>query len=143
MVRLSPSRRNFDFPKEKGFQTRSAIYVPSTKDMSNPVSPKEFQRRTKEVKLFLNRRFGGSTTDKVVGSFTSSKGKLINEPVTVVEHFTDFKKWKNYDKEVQKFLLKKQKEWGQESIGFEFQSAKKPRRFLFVAPSRRKLKEIA
>ena len=74
----------FDFPKEKGLQTYTAIYVPSTKDVNRKISKKEHEKRVAEVRNFLTRKFGGTSTDKRVGSYTSHGGRVVQEDVAVV-----------------------------------------------------------
>lgn len=133
----------FDFPKEKGLETYTAIYVPSTKDVNKPISKEQHERRISEVRNFLTKTFGGTSTDKRVGSYTAHNGKVVKENVAVVENFSEFKDWEKHDQEIEKFIKQKAKEWGQESISFEFEAPHKPRRLVFVSPTKKKLQDVS
>lgn len=137
------TKEKFDFPKEKGLETYSAIYVPATQDVNKPITKKEHERRANKVRNFLNRRFGGTTSVSAVGSYTDSKGRIIKEPVIKVENFSDYSDYIKHDKEIRNFIEKETNSWGQESILYEFESPKKPRRVVFVSSSKRKLKDVA
>jgi len=134
---------HLDFPKEKGLQTYTAIYVPSTKDVNKKISKREHEKRITEVRNFLTKTFGGTSTDKRIGSYTSHGGRVVQENVAVVENFSDFKDWEKHDEEIHRFIQAKAKQWGQESISFEFEAPKKPRRLVFVSAAKRKLKEVS
>lgn len=127
-----------DFPKRKGLQTRSVIYVPSTTDVNKKISNKQLNKRVDTVRKFVNKNFGGSTSISGIGSFTSEKNKLIKERVVKVEHFTSFPEWKKQDKKTRKFIQRQARKWKQESVGFEFQSPNSKRRFLFIKQSKAK-----
>src|SRR4030067_619927 len=135
-------KNEFDFPKEEGFQYRSAVYVPS-KVGTKRIPQKEFNRRIKETKNFVNSKFQGSTSVKAVGSYTDSKGRIINEDAVIVENFTTRENWNKEDENVRKWLEDKQKEWNQEAIGVEYESPKKPRRLIYIASKKKRLKEIS
>lgn len=123
----------FDFPREKGLQTYSAIYVPSTRDVDKKISNKAFNRRVQETQKFLSDKFGGSTTDRRVGTYVSRKGKLVREDVAIVENYSDFNDWKRKDQNVRSFLKKKKKDWKQESLSFEFEAPRQARKLVFVS----------
>jgi hypothetical protein len=123
----------FDFPKQKGLQTYSAIYVPSTKDVDKKISKGAFDKRVKETQKFLSDKFGGSTTDRRVGTYTSRKGKLVREDIAIVENYSDYEDWKKKDKVVRNYLKKKRKAWKQESLSFEFEAPNKARKLVFVS----------
>jgi hypothetical protein len=68
------------------------IYVPSTQDMSKPITQGQMKKRVKGTVDFLNRTFGGSTRVVGVGSWTDPvSGKVIDENVTMVETITNDK----------------------------------------------------
>ena len=112
--------KKYDFPKKKGNSVHLVIFVPSTKEYDKDISSKEFNVRTKEVSRFLSKLFGGTTRVKGVGSY-QLEGKDINEKVMLVETFTTPSKYDQHDKKVKKFLITKKKEWGQDSMGYEFE----------------------
>jgi len=140
---IHSKKLHLDFPREKGLQTYTAIYVPSTQDVSRKISKKQHEKRVSEVRNFLTRTFGGTSTDKRIGSYTSHGGRVVQENVAVVENFSDFRDWEKHDEEIHRFIQQKAKQWGQESISFEFEAPKKPRRLVFVSPSKNKLKQVS
>lgn len=99
-----------------------AIIVPSTKDLSKPISEKEMQQRVQNVRNFLTQTFGGGTTRiKGVGSYTSKGGKVVDENVVVIESFADAPDWNRMKATVAEFLQQKARDWGQETVGYEFE----------------------
>jgi hypothetical protein len=130
----------FDFPKEKGLQTYSAVYVPSTKGVNKKITQSEFNKRISETQKFLSKEFGGATADKRKGLFKTRGGKIVKEDVAVVENYSTFSDWKKHDQTIRKFLKKKAKKWGQESIAMEFEAPNKQRRMIFV---KNKLAKVA
>lgn len=126
------SKKTFDFPKEKGLQTYSAIYVPSTQDVDKKISKKKFSDRVQQVQKFMSREFGGTTTDRRVGTYMAKSGKVVKEDVAIVENYSDFKDWEKKDEIIRNFIKRLGKKWGQESISFEFEAPKKARRLVFV-----------
>ena len=135
------------FPHDTGLTTRTAIFVPSTKHGSQKISKKEFNSRVTDTQNFMNERFGGSTVIKGTGSYTIRKGKhnrLVKENVVIVENFSNPADWEKHRKEVEDFAESKQREWTQDSIGFEIQSKKQPLALHFVkAHDRKKLRDMA
>lgn len=134
------------FPHDVGLTTRTAILVPSTKHGNQKISEREFNARIRETQNFMNREFGGSTVTKGVGSYTISgrKPKLVQEDVVIVENYSKPKDWKKHMREVENYIESKQKEWTQDSIGFEIQAPHKPLSLHFVkAHSKKKMREIA
>ena len=129
--RSTPQKR-FDFPKGKGMQTYSAIYVPSTQDVNKKITPREHEKRVDDVRRFMTTKFGGTTTVKGVGSYTSKKGQVVKENVAIVENYSDYKDWKASDQDVENFVQSRAKKWGQESISVEFAAPHKTHRIIFV-----------
>lgn len=129
------ARTRFDFPKDKGLQTYSAIYVPTTQDVDKKITPSQEKTRVNTVRNYMTKKFGGTTTVKGIGAYTTQKGKkVVTEKVYIVENFSDPKDWRAKDQDVQKFVQKKAKAWGQESVGFEFEAPHYQRRITFVSP---------
>lgn len=112
-----------DFPTTKQLRGASsvhvAIYVPSTKDKDKPISSAQFNSRIEEVKRLLNS-FGGSTSIRGIGSY-NLEGKTISEKVAIVESFTNPRNYKAMDTKIKAFILRKKKQWGQDSIGYEYE----------------------
>jgi len=115
-------RRPSLFPKKTvRLEKQMAIVVPSTKDLNKPISEKEMQARVQTVRNFLNQTFGGTTRIKGIGSYTSKGGKVVDENVVVVESFADAPDWERKKSLVAGFLQGKAGEWGQETVGYEFE----------------------
>lgn len=114
---------DFDFPKERSENRYHAtVFVPSTKDGDKPITEKEFQARIDETVNFMNSKFGGTTRVSSIGSFTLKSGRVVEEPVARVETFATRKSYFKNDKELEVFLKKKKKRWGQEVIGFSIET---------------------
>jgi hypothetical protein len=130
--RKSYSRKpRLDFPTGKGNEIHSVIVVPSTKDFDKPVSRAEFNRRAREVESFMSKTLetekgGGFTEVKAKGGWVEKedgKEKVVREPVYEVHNYTTKEVWLRNDLEVKKFVEQKKKEWGQSSIGFQFEES--------------------
>jgi hypothetical protein len=136
-------RNEFDFPKEHGLSTYSAIYVPSTKGVNKKISEGAFSKRITETQRFMTKEFGGTTTDREVGTYTAKSGSVVKERVAKVENYSSFTDWKKKDTKVRKFVKDKAKEWGQESISFEFEAPHRPKKLVFIEPTaRRKMEKV-
>lgn len=116
---LMPNK--FDFPKGEGLDHYFRVYVPSTRSGDIPIKESAFQRRIKETKNFLLKRFDGSSMHTQVGSYRMEEsGKVINERVAVITIFTDRDNYYKYDQDIRWFVMKKKHSWGQESMGYEY-----------------------
>lgn len=115
--------KTFDFPKGKGMNIHTAITVPSTTNADKPISREEHNRRAREVETFLSEKFGGYTEIKGGGGWVSDEKGLIKEPVLIVHSYTDKKTYNSHDLEVKAFIEKKKKQWGQESMAYEYEES--------------------
>ena len=89
--------------------------------------------RIKNTKRAMNKLFKGTTTIRSVGSFTSSKGKIINEKIAIVTSHTNKSKFTKGKKELGAFIKSKKKAWKQESVGVTIETPKHPSKtFIFV-----------
>lgn len=102
----------FELPVEQ------IIYVPSTFN-NEPVSRRDFERRVSEVRDRLALIFGGYTSVEGVGGYSSEEDGVVHEDVVRVISYTTKKEYESKRKELFDFLQEKQREWGQESIGYE------------------------
>jgi len=119
--------KRLDFPiKKANNRFHATIFVPSTTKFDRPVSKKRFETRIDNTVDFMNKKFGGATRTPAQGSFKLENGKIVEEPVVKVETFATKKDYFKHDRELKSFLLKKKKKWGQESIGFGFESSENP-----------------
>ena len=107
--------------KEFKFDKNFVVYVPSTSDVSDKISPKELDDRVNEVKEYVANTFGGYTETETEGGYKSSKGEIVEEDVVKVSVFSKNKDWKEKEYEVVKKAKEWAKEWGQEAIGFEYE----------------------
>ena len=116
-----------------GLNYSVSVLVPSTTKKSKKITKAQFNRRIANTKKSLNSLFGGSTTTRATGSFTSSKRKLINEKIAVVTSHTNKKGFARGSPKLSSFLKGKKKAWKQESIGATVETPNRPSKsFLFV-----------
>ncbi len=97
-----------------------SIIVPQT-ELDREISSKKFNTRIKNTKTFMSDNFGGDTSVKGVGSFIlKEKGKtqLIKENIVLVESSTTPKIYNQNRKLLANFIIKNQKTWKQNSIGY-------------------------
>ena len=105
----------------------NAIYVPSKDKNNNEISQKELDKRISETENFLSRLYGGFTRFDDYGGYKKlkgkNKGKIMKEHGARVASFASQEQMfsKNHNRRLKNFLLKKQKEWNQESMGYENQ----------------------
>jgi len=107
--------------KEFKFDKNFVVYVPSTSDVSDKISPKELDDRVNEVKQYVANTFGGYTETETEGGYKSSKGDIVEEEVVKVSVFSKNKDWKDKEYEVVQKSKQWAREWGQEAIGFEYE----------------------
>jgi hypothetical protein len=127
-IYLPKSNKKFadggDVPnQDKMFQLplEMVIYVPSTQDVDKVISVDKMDKRVDEVKIYLANKFGGYTSADKLGGFVDSTGNLVNEDVVQVTSFSTKEAYAENKEELIKQLAKWCEEWGQESIGFEFE----------------------
>ena len=96
------------------------IYVPSTV-RDTPISQEEHEARINDTSTFLAGLFGGYTSAEATGGYYSQDDGLISEPVVVVTSWANPEVYQKNKSLIEDFLKTKQKEWGQETIGFEFE----------------------
>ena len=96
------------------------IYVPSTV-IDTPISQSEHKTRINNTERFLSSLFGGYTSAEVTGGYYSQDDGLISEPVVVVSSWATPENYQKHRGKIERFIKTKQKDWGQEAIGFEFE----------------------
>lgn len=106
--------------KSGEMKVQFSINVPSTKEHSKPISKKEFDKRVHETEEFLSSTFGGNTSVKAEGGYVEN-GQLITEGVTRVESSMSVNSYKKNKHKLEKFISSKQKEWSQDTIGYNFE----------------------
>lgn len=124
--KLKPIKR-FDFPKKpSGNDVHFSVFIPSTKNVDEPVSDSEFERRVEQIQNYLSEKFPGTTAYKTEGTYLDSKKGLVTEKGVKVEVYTDQKTWNRFDQNIQRALLALRKKWGQSAMGYTFESPKRP-----------------
>jgi hypothetical protein len=97
------------------------VYVPSTTTADRKISDEEFESRIDYVETYLSDLFGGYSATEVEGGYVSDEKGLIQEDVMKV---TAFGQVDNFEDKFNQLLHQVKiwcEEWGQESIGFEFE----------------------
>ena len=64
----------------------------------------------------------GSTINNAIGTY-QYKNEVIKEDVAIISVFTNKDIYNKNDKLLKKYIKKKKKIWGQDAMGFEYQSA--------------------
>lgn len=103
---------------------KQAIYVPSTYDVSAQLSHGDLAKRVDEVSSFLASLFGGYSVYDLTGGYVTHKkgeGEIIKEHFVRVVAFATREAFKeNHNKLFEQIALWA-KEWGQESVGYEYE----------------------
>lgn len=97
-----------------------AIIVPST-EYDKTITKKAFDERVRETRKFLSDTFGGDTSITAKGGYTEG-GRLISEDVVLVETYSSPQEYTKNKKAIEEYIKKKQKEWAQFSIGYQFEN---------------------
>lgn len=105
-------------PKAFHLPIETAVYVPSTK-RNKAISHSQYKGRVTETRRKLSNMLGGYTSVQAIGGYTDNKGQVIKEPVTKVTAFATKDAYHKNRQDYAKWLLKKKKNWKQESIGYE------------------------
>jgi len=120
----SLGRVGVPFSTKKGvfhLPVRTAVIVPSTTNKDEKISRADFQDRINETREFLSKTNGGYTSVRGTGGYVANDGKLVKEDVAVVESFATKEAFEKNKKAVESYLKRKGREWGQESVGYEFE----------------------
>lgn len=92
------------------------IYVPSTISISQFFDSSEWVDKALNL---LSVEFGGATSSKALGAWTSQNGELIKENVTIAFAYTSQDKLESKIESIYDFCLDMKKELGQEAIALE------------------------
>jgi hypothetical protein len=101
---------------------RTAILVPSTTQHNRPIGKHAFDHRINETRRYLSRKYGGYTSVNAVGGYTSTRGKLVREPVVEVVAYSTRSAYKKNKHATYHWLVAHKKRWGQESMGYEYET---------------------
>jgi len=95
--------------------------VPSTKNITEPISNAAFNKRVSQTRRKVRELFGGSTAVKGHGEFRL-KGKYVPEKVVIVYSYAQRKDFiKNKQKWI-KWAREKRDAWGQQSLALSIEN---------------------
>lgn len=97
---------------------RVALYVPSTRDVNQPLAPAEHQAEVDSILGRFSQLFGGATSAAAVGAWQAADGSLVKEAVTIVYAFADLTDTQKVA--VREIALDLAKRLGQESVLVEW-----------------------
>lgn len=107
------------------FARHMIITIPSTQG-HKPISDIQLQQRANRVATDMTEKFGGSTRIRGHGQYRGSgKHRFDEEDVIQVDVFMTEKDWNARKRGMSTYLHKKRKDWNQQSLGVEFDSAEK------------------
>ena len=101
-----------------GWENKLTIYIPSTVNVSESLSADAAKAVTTKAVRLLSETFGGATALKATGSWLSSNGTLVREPVTLVYCYAAEFSTEQLMK-VKSFCEEMKQELGQEAIAIE------------------------
>ena len=99
-----------------------SVIVPSTKRKISRISDEEFNKRVDSEKRWFDnpRRFGGDTSVQTVGSYRMGK-KLVKEDGVKITASTTVDKYNKQLPAIEKHVMKRRKEWGQDTMFLEIE----------------------
>jgi hypothetical protein len=105
-------------------EVRIGVIVPSTSNISNPISAYEFMNRRESVQQYLTKLYGGSTADVAqYGSYIDNSSTIVYEEVSTVVSYTHIQTLFTTAQELFPELQRWCREWEQDSIGLELNGA--------------------
>ena len=79
-------------------------------------------KRVEETQQFMSVHFGGYTDIKAEGGYVSGKsGKVLKDKTVSVIGFASAENFLKHRDELKEWMMNKVSEWGQETLGFEFE----------------------
>lgn len=115
-----------------GLRCMVRIIVPSTQNVTHPISNAAFMHRIAEVRRELSVMFGGYTSVQATGGWVESKSKkLIRERAAIVtanSTVTDYRK--NIGK-LSGYVKRIKKKWGQATISVVVETPTRPSETLY------------
>lgn len=122
-IKLMGSSDTLPFTKSKiktfHLPIETAIYIPATTTGQKELSNSQFKKRILSAEKQLAKLFGGFSTVEVNGGYTLVDGRLVKEKVAKVVVFTTGDTLMKHQADLKKWLVKKGKQWNQESMGLE------------------------
>jgi hypothetical protein len=106
-----------------------SVIVPSTYNINEKISRKEYNSRVRETKKEMDGLFFGSTSINEVGSYVKD-GKVINEDGVMVSSNTDKEGFEKNKKQVVDFAFDKGVKWKQDSMAVAVETPQQPSKAL-------------
>lgn len=110
-------------PKGWGYlPIKTTIIVPSTNKQQKFIGDAELDKRVEETQKFMSIHFGGYTDIKAEGGYVSDKsGKVLKDKTVSVVGFASAETFLKHRNKLKEWMMNKVSEWGQETLGFEFE----------------------
>lgn len=96
------------------------VYIPSTQG-DRVIDAREFRARRDQAAEMLSSLFGGCRESMATGRYKAKDGSIVSEEVAVLTGFGDADDYERKRQEFLSWLIDKRDEWGQETLGFEFE----------------------
>lgn len=134
-------------PAYKGFWLNRFVQVtvPSTSKKNHHLSKKEFNKRIVQVEKVMGKRYGGFTAIRAEGGYVGSsgkiKGKLVREPVEIVQSFATPETFNRYKNATRRQTKSWGRRWGQESMAVTLGNAGEQSGMYLLFPSQRRRKK--
>lgn len=106
----------------KWLRERAAVYVPGTRNISEPLSPEDVKQAVDETARFLSSLFGGATALPAQGYYVATDGALVSENITIVYSYTEHVSTEQYGK-IKLFAEQLRNTYGQEAVTIEVNGA--------------------
>lgn len=102
-----------------------SVIVPSTYNLNEKISKKEYNKRIRETKKEMDDLFFGSTSINEVGSYVKD-GKVINEKGVMVSSNTNKEGFEKNKKQVVDYAFEKGVKWKQDSMAVAVETPQQP-----------------
>ena len=103
------------FKSSNHLPVQLTVLVPSTR-FDKELDAATFSKRVDAEKRWFDKRFGGDTAVKDVGSYLMDGKKLIKEKGVIVEASTTTDKYKKFQREFARHVERRAKDWSQQTI---------------------------
>lgn len=97
--------------------SKVTVYVPSTMNISEKISNEKY---VDECATLLANCFGGATSTKTLGYWTSPKEGLVKEETTMVFAYCTTEQAEEHMDKVYRFCLKLKEELKQDAVALEY-----------------------
>lgn len=95
------------------------IYLPSTKNINQPLSQEEVMLMVKDITGQLSELFGGATVFDAVGAWRTASGEVVLENIKICQCFLDKEVLQANLQTLTSICLKLKRDYTQEAISLE------------------------